>query len=97
MGKRISFASSLIAGTVLIGMLLVALALAVTVQAEEEAPAHKYIGVKKCGMCHKSEAKGNQLGQWKESKHAKAFETLASEAALAMRPRLPLVDWVTSV
>lgn len=56
------------------------MAIFVTAAAEDAGP--KYIGVKKCGMCHKSEAKGNQLGQWEASKHAKAFETLASEAAL---------------
>lgn len=38
---------------------------------------HKYVGVKKCSMCHKSEAKGNQYGQWLSSKHAKAYERLA--------------------
>jgi len=56
------------------------MALVVTAQAEDAE--YKYVGVKSCGMCHKSEAKGNQLGQWEASKHAKAFETLASEAAL---------------
>ena len=43
---------------------------------------HKYVGVKKCAMCHKSEAKGNQHGKWLLTKHAKAFETLATPAAL---------------
>jgi len=52
------------------------------VAAHAEDAEHKYIGVQKCGMCHKSEKKGNQLGQWEASKHAKAFEALASEAAL---------------
>lgn len=52
------------------------------VTASAEDAEHKFIGVKKCGMCHKSEAKGNQLGQWEASPHAKAFEVLASEAAL---------------
>ncbi len=42
---------------------------------------HKYVGVKKCSMCHKSEAKGNQYGQWLSSKHAKAYERLASPEA----------------
>src|SRR3989338_4427831 len=42
---------------------------------------HKYIGVKKCGMCHKSEEKGNQYGQWIASKHAQAYESLASPEA----------------
>ncbi len=52
------------------------------VAASAEDAEHKFIGVQKCGMCHKSEKKGNQLGQWEASKHAKAFETLASPEAL---------------
>ncbi len=43
---------------------------------------HKYVGVKKCAMCHKSEAKGNQHGKWLSSAHAKAYERLASPEAL---------------
>jgi len=45
------------------------------------AQGHKYIGVKKCAMCHKSEKKGNQYGQWFSTKHAKAYETLGTEEA----------------
>lgn len=40
-----------------------------------------YIGAEKCGMCHKKDADGNQLKVWQESKHAKAYEVLKSEAA----------------
>ena len=42
---------------------------------------HKYIGVKKCSMCHKSESKGNQYGQWLSTKHSHAYETLAGPEA----------------
>ena len=45
------------------------------------AGPHKYVGVKKCAMCHKSESKGNQHGQWLSSAHAKAYERLASPEA----------------
>ncbi len=45
------------------------------------AAANKYIGAAKCANCHKAEAVGNQMGKWTESKHAKAFEALASDAA----------------
>lgn len=45
------------------------------------ASSHKYAGVKKCAMCHKSEAKGNQYGQWLSTAHAKAYENLASSEA----------------
>ncbi|MFQ5599343.1 MAG: multiheme c-type cytochrome [Candidatus Krumholzibacteriia bacterium] len=76
MRKRISLLSR---GAV--GVLIVTLALVIAVHADEKAE-HKYVGVKKCGMCHKAKAKGNQLGKWEDSKHAKAFETLATEKAL---------------
>jgi len=45
------------------------------------AEEHKYIGASKCKMCHSSDAKGNQYKVWAESKHAKAYETLATEEA----------------
>ncbi|PIQ91202.1 MAG: cytochrome C554 [Candidatus Omnitrophica bacterium CG11_big_fil_rev_8_21_14_0_20_41_12] len=45
------------------------------------AAGHEYIGVKKCALCHKSESKGNQYGQWLSTKHAKAYETLATPQA----------------
>lgn len=60
--------------------LLVALAL-VFASAASSAQEHKYVGVKKCRSCHKKAAIGNQYGVWEESKHAKAFEALASEKA----------------
>lgn len=47
--------------------------------AQSEKPA--YIGVEACGKCHKRETTGNQLGKWQESKHAKAFATLATPKA----------------
>jgi hypothetical protein len=37
--------------------------------------------VKACKNCHASEAKGNAFGAWEASKHAKAFEVLASPEA----------------
>lgn len=46
-----------------------------------EKALNKYIGVKGCSMCHKSDAKGNQLAVWQKSKHAGAFKTLTTEAA----------------
>lgn len=49
-----------------------------------EEGAHQYVGVSKCQTCHKSEAKGDQFGKWSASKHAAAYEVLASEAAMAI-------------
>jgi len=44
----------------------------------------QYIGANKCKMCHKSETKGNQFGKWSASAHAKAYTTLATDAAKAV-------------
>lgn len=45
------------------------------------ADEHKYGGFKKCRSCHKKEPIGNQIASWQETKHATAFESLASEQA----------------
>ncbi len=52
--------------------------------AAEEGAVHQYIGSAKCKTCHNAEAKGAQYVKWSESKHAKAFEVLASEKALEL-------------
>jgi hypothetical protein len=41
----------------------------------------KYVGAAKCRTCHKKELIGNQYGAWQNSAHAKAYETLKSDAA----------------
>ncbi|MBD3165376.1 cytochrome C554 [bacterium] len=58
-------------------ILAVVLAFAYTAVAQD----HTYIGVKKCSMCHKGEKKGNMYEIWEASKHAKAFETLGTDAS----------------
>jgi len=50
-------------------------------QRQASAEEHKYIGAGKCKMCHMNEAKGNQYKHWAQSSHAKAYETLATDAA----------------
>ncbi|MBW2279725.1 MAG: hypothetical protein JRG82_03195 [Deltaproteobacteria bacterium] len=42
---------------------------------------HSYVGNKKCGTCHKKDDIGNQIAAWKDSGHAKAWETLATDQA----------------
>ncbi len=39
----------------------------------------KYVGVKKCKLCHKGFKKGKIFELWKERKHSQAYVTLASE------------------
>lgn len=42
---------------------------------------HQYAGAVKCRSCHEKDEIGNQYGKWLDSKHAKAWETLASDQA----------------
>jgi hypothetical protein len=42
---------------------------------------NKYVGVKKCAMCHRSPATGAAYLVWEKSAHAKAFETLKTKEA----------------
>ncbi len=42
---------------------------------------HTFVGVKKCGMCHKKDDAGKQLSICKDSKHANAFKTLQTAKA----------------
>ena len=51
---------------------------------------NKYVGAAKCKMCHMS--KGKQYPTWSESKHAKAFESLKSEAALKIGKEKGIAD-----
>jgi hypothetical protein len=53
---------------------------AVAACAAERSPAN-YAGTKICGICHKSQDKGDQLGKWQAGPHAKAFEKLGTPAA----------------
>ena len=59
-------------------------------QNEEAKPEYTYIGVAKCKTCHKKEATGDQFGIWSKGPHAKAYETLASEASVAKAKELGL-------
>ncbi len=41
----------------------------------------QYVGAAKCKMCHMSKARGDQWGVWQKSKHAGAYNVLATDAA----------------
>lgn len=42
---------------------------------------NKYVGVKMCSACHRSEKQGKQFDIWKGSKHAEAYKTLTTAKA----------------
>jgi hypothetical protein len=61
-----------------------ALCLALLVAAGSRSAAAgdaQYVGAEKCKNCHAAAVKGDPFSIWQKSKHAKAFETLASEEA----------------
>ena len=47
----------------------------------DEKKTHQYAGATKCRSCHEKDGIGNQYGKWLDSRHAKAYGTLASEKA----------------
>src|SRR5262245_54581899 len=57
-----------------------------------DAPAHAYVGADKCKMCHNSAPKGAQYTKWTQSKHSKAFATLATEEARKVASAKEIAD-----
>ncbi|UCE86413.1 MAG: cytochrome c family protein [Deltaproteobacteria bacterium] len=49
--------------------------------ADAAATEFDYAGAKRCKSCHGKEPIGNQYASWLDTKHAKAYETLASDKA----------------
>jgi hypothetical protein len=54
--------------------------------------AHEYAGVKKCSICHKTPAQGEQFSKWQASKHSKAFESLGTPEAKEAGLKLNVAD-----
>ncbi|MCH7781880.1 cytochrome C554 [candidate division KSB1 bacterium] len=52
----------------------------------------KYVGVGRCQLCHRSNAKGNQFKVWQESRHSKAIETLGTPEAKAIADEMEIGD-----
>lgn len=52
----------------------------VTGRAQEKSE-YKYVGIKICAACHKTEKQGKQLDIWQKSKHAEAYKTLTTAKA----------------
>lgn len=64
-------------------ILITSIALIIALSAVAIAADPMIIGVPKCTMCHKAKT-GDQAAIWEGSKHAGAFETLKSEASIAI-------------
>lgn len=46
---------------------------------KDSAAAPAYIGIKKCSICHKGEAKGNVHEKWLATEHANAYKVLVDK------------------
>lgn len=68
-------------GNRLVARLLLAGSLSLVAGAAAAAE-HEYIGVEKCGTCHEKALYGDQVAKWRDSAHAKAYTSLASDKAL---------------
>ncbi|MBA4252022.1 MAG: cytochrome C554 [Chlorobiaceae bacterium] len=66
--------------TSLFTIFIITLFFAGSLQAQE-APKRSYIGVDGCVMCHRTEKQGKQHEIWKNSAHARAYQTLTTAKA----------------
>ncbi|NQV14903.1 hypothetical protein HQ531_05540 [bacterium] len=60
------------------------------IYAQDASP--EYIGNKKCKMCHNKAAKGAQYDKWETTAHAKTFEILLSDEAIAIGKKMGLAN-----
>jgi len=51
---------------------------------------HEFVGNTQCKLCHNKPSEGAQWTVWKKMEHAKAFEVLSSEKAVALGKELGL-------
>ena len=49
-----------------------------------------YVGHSQCRICHNKKDEGEQWNSWKSEDHARAFETLSTDAAIALGKELGL-------
>jgi hypothetical protein len=69
-----------------------ALFLAMVLVAGTSSADNKYVGAKKCGMCHKSATLGAAYTIWEKSPHAHAFEILKGKDAEAVAKKAGVKD-----
>jgi hypothetical protein len=69
------------------------LAIPTLASGDDVAEKPQYIGAESCAkVCHKTSKQGEQLRIWQESSHAKAWQTLAGEKALAIAKKKGIAD-----
>jgi hypothetical protein len=81
-----ALAALAIAGAVL------AVASATQASSAPQGKPNKYVGAAKCKNCHAAAEVGNPYEAWQKTNHAKAFETLASDAAKKIAAEKGIAD-----
>ena len=71
-------------------LLIIVIVLYLTGNAFTQETKFKFIGVKKCKMCHKGEKKGKIFEKWEITKHAQAYAELASDKAKEVAKKVGL-------
>lgn len=65
-------------------------------EAEKEIPkatkSNKYLGAKRCKLCHSEDSAGNPHKKWAESKHRNAYAQLATAASKKLAQKLGIDD-----
>jgi hypothetical protein len=79
-------------GTLMVMVAVAAVTYLLAGPAASEEKQHTYLGASKCKTCHKTEAQGLQFPIWEKTAHAKAFEALAGEAAMAVAKERGIED-----
>lgn len=75
-----------------VGLVMAWMSMGISGTPQAKKSQFKYIGVLKCKMCHNSPRKGNQYKIWKNSAHAKAYETLGTAEAKAVAKKKGIAD-----
>jgi Zn finger protein HypA/HybF involved in hydrogenase expression len=79
-----------------LGVLFLISSAVVMAQEEEKEMGPQYIGAAKCKVCHNAEKRGAQYAKWQASAHAKAYDALASEEAVAIGKKMSIENPQTS-
>lgn len=58
--------------------------------AAQDNAGKEFVGTAKCKVCHNKKDEGAQYDTWKAMKHANAFQTLSSDAALEVAAKIGL-------
>ncbi len=73
-------------------ILIAAFLMAAPGMSRAEGKQRRYVGVAKCKMCHRKAEQGEQYTIWSKTKHAKAYENLATPKAKELAKKAGVAD-----